>query len=372
MPELNVLPTHRGEPLHVEAYEDLAALPQDVRALFDLAEHEDLQCGVDWFDNLTRTVFQARKQWRIHVLRRAGQAVAALPLLQEVGGLRSLGNYYTTLFTLPLRDDLQTEELAYLLSCLRRQQSPLPALTFAPLDPESRTTAMLRASLRPAGFLAYEYNCFGNWHLPVIGSGADYMASRPGELRSTLRRMGKKFDALGGRIEIVEQATPAHVAAFVQVYGSSWKQPEPYPDFMPGLMRLCAERGWLRLGLAWVGDRPAAAQLWMVAQGKASIYKLAYDPAYKQVSPGSLLTAALMRHVIDHDHVREIDYLSGDDAYKQAWMSQRRQRIGIVAYNPRSLGGLWGATRQTLGHAVRPALARLRQGQVANHALVSG
>jgi CelD/BcsL family acetyltransferase involved in cellulose biosynthesis len=68
-----------------------------------------------------------------------------------------------------------------------------------------------------------------------------------------------------------------------------------------------------------------------------------------------------MQHVIDQDHVQEIDYLSGDDAYKQSWMSHRRQRSGIVAFNPRTLAGLWGAGRQTLGHAIQPAVAKLRQ-----------
>ena len=43
-----------------------------------------------------------------------------------------------------------------------------------------------------------------------------------------------------------------------------------------------------------------------------------------------------MQHVIDTDHVEEVDYLTGDDAYKQDWMSHRRERIGLVAFNPRT------------------------------------
>ena len=34
----------------------------------------------------------------------------------------------------------------------------------------------------------------------------------------------------------------------------------------------------------------------------------------------------LMRHVIDVDQVREVDFGSGDDAYKKDWMSDRRER----------------------------------------------
>lgn len=355
----------QGSRLEVEAVKDLSALDADVRSLFDAAEADDPQFGLDWFRNLVTTVLGHSGDWTVYVLRRDGAAIAAMPLMADPAGhgkdLRSLGNYYTTLFALPVRADLQASELATLLSGLRSRQGPLRSLNFLPLDGVGRTAALLRQALRLAGYWPFEYDCFGNWYLPVSGSGDAYLASRPGEVRSTLRRMGRKFSEAGGRIEIVTTATPEHIDAFVGVYATSWKQPEPYPAFMPGLIRLCSERQWLRLGLAWAGARPVAAQLWMVAGSKASIYKLAYDPGFRQFSPGSLLTAALMKHVIDQDRVAEVDYLSGDDAYKQAWMTHRRQRIGMVAYNPRALGGLWGAARQTVGDTLRPALTRLKQ-----------
>jgi hypothetical protein len=54
--------------------------------------------------------------------------------------------------------------------------------------------------------------------------------------------------------------------------------------------------------------------------------------------------------------VAEVDYLIGDDAYKQDWMSHRRERWGIVAYNPRTLFGLAGALKQMLGGCRRKLL----------------
>ena len=111
---------------------------------------------------------------------------------------------------------------------------------------------------------------------------------------------------------------------------------------MPGLIRACVERGWLRLGVAWLKDKPIAAQLWIVANGKASIYKLAYDQAFKGYAPGTLLTAKLTQHVMLQDGVGEIDYLIGDDSYKKTWMNQRRERWGLIAYDTRSFHGIVG------------------------------
>ncbi len=105
---------------------------------------------------------------------------------------------------------------------------------------------------------------------------------------------------------------PTAISAYEAVYQASWKKQEPFPDFMPGLLETYAASGELRLGLAWLGDKPIAAQLWIVANGRAHIYKVAYDEAYKSYSPGTLVTAMLMQHAIDVDQVHEVDYLIGD------------------------------------------------------------
>jgi hypothetical protein len=44
------------------------------------------------------------------------------------------------------------------------------------------------------------------------------------------------------------------LAAFQSVYADSWKSAEPHPGFIPGLSRLAAQQGWLRLGVAWLAD----------------------------------------------------------------------------------------------------------------------
>ena len=62
--------------------------------------------------------------------------------------------------------------------------------------------------------------------------------------------------------------------------------------------------------------------------------KLAHDEAFKAHSPGTVLTALMLRHLLDQEHVAAIDFGRGDDAYKQGWATQRRQRIGLLLVNP--------------------------------------
>jgi hypothetical protein len=119
------------------------------------------------------------------------------------------------------------------------------------------------------------------------------------------------------------------LATYQAVYAQSWKQPEPCLEFIPELVKLAAERGWLRLGVLWLNGEPLAAQLWLTGGGKANIYRLAYIKGVEKLSAGSVLTQALMQHAMDVDRVTEVDYLSGDDAYRANWMALRRKLVGL-------------------------------------------
>jgi hypothetical protein len=210
------------------------------------------------------------------------------------------------------------------------------------MNPDSSTFATVQRALELAGFGCERYFCFGNWYLQAPSSWAGYLASREGKLRSTIKRMKQRLASEGGHVEIITSAADLErgIAAYEAVYANSWKVPEPSPGFVPGLMRLCAKRGAMRLGVVWLDGRAIATQFWIVAYGRAEIYKVAYDEAFKSHSPGTVLTAHLIQHVLEQDGVQEVDYLIGDDAYKKNWMSHRRERWGLVAYNRHSPLGL--------------------------------
>jgi len=347
----------------IQRLDDFKSLSPDSRDLFNQAEAASFDLGLEWFQLLAATAMPPSTEVFIYRVADAnsGRALALLPVRQAQGERRllALANYYTARFSPLLRNEFAEPALTALLRALRTQDA-CPSITLFPMAADQPEFSATARALRQAGWLAFEYFCFGNWFLPVEGrSYAQYFQTLPPRLRNTLQRKSRLFLGMsGGRLEIVtggDRLEPA-IAAYDKLYRARWNKSEPFPDFIPGLIRLHAGKGQLRLGLAYLGEQPVAAQIWFVSHGRASIYKLAYDTSHAHLSVGSLLTNHLMQHVIDADRVREVDFLIGDEAYKQDWMSHRRERWGIVAYNPRTPRGLAGAANELSRRAAKAAL----------------
>ncbi len=309
--------------------------------------------ALDWFETLARSGFDpSQKPCLLLAENTATGAAFCLPMAGN-GHLHSLSNFYSSLFE-PI-GALPDKPEGVLQKIFASAGNPA-TFDLHPLDGASPLLPALRSALLAAGFWADTYFCFGNWVLDVEDRDFErYFAERPAQLQSNVRRGQRKLDREGPwQISIHsddsdEPALNTAIEAFESVYAKSWKEAEPFPRFIGQLCRTAAARGWLRLGILKLGDTPVAAQLWLVRNRTAYIYKLAYDEQYRRLSAGSVLTAALMRQVIDTDGVTLVDYLTGDEPYKRDWMTRRRERVGIVAFRPTSIGGLMAATRHYLG-----------------------
>lgn len=366
--------TAETEPeVEVRSCTNLEALAAKAAVLDHFAPGASIEESLDWFGLLQRQVYPDDAGIRYYYVAECDRPVAILPLRQtQQGGVRtleSLSNYYTSLYSPLLSKESDPLTLRHLLAAATRENRSTHVMRFAPMDPDSPGYAALLNDLRATGWIPLTFFCFGNWFLRLDGGWDDYLRQRSANLRSSIKRRNREFAAEGGTLAVVSgpDGLDEAIAAFQAVYSASWKKPEPYPDFVPSLIRLLAARGMLRLGIARLQGRPIAAQLWIVGQGKASIYKVAYHHAYAPLSPGTVLTSYLLRHVIEHDRVGEVDFLIGDDDYKKIWMSHRRERWGIIAFNPRTVIGcallfkeVAGRMAKTTGRLLGTTLARAR------------
>jgi CelD/BcsL family acetyltransferase involved in cellulose biosynthesis len=355
----------------VIAYASLEDLPTGAQRLFEAAETQCFFCGLPWFRTFVRHALDAGDRLCVFSVGpedERGTPQFLLPLLHRAQGsgfwrtrkLSALASYYTSLFG-PIASGAISAQLTGALAQALAGASPSwDEIELRPLDLRSPEFGAMVEGMRNTGFVVQTFFCFGNWYLDVNGRNFEqYLSSLPPKLRNTLERKRKKLERSGrARIEIVQGGAnlEAAIAAYSSVYRASWKKPEPYPEFVPQLMRACAASGSLRLGLVYVDGEPAAAQFWVTHNGTALIYKLAYDERFADLSAGTILTATLMQHAIDVDKVSEVDYLTGDDSYKKDWMSHRRERWGILAMNPHTVRGMLAIARHVGGRAVKRAV----------------
>ena len=346
----------------------LEALEAQVGAELVELPDSDPFCTLTWFENLALYGLET-SNGQLEGLElllasdlASGQSTC-LALRTSPTELKSLSNYYTGLFGLmqwrtrqssnPVTNNnavqFHSEAMEPALLQLQVSGATRPVLRISPLDGESSFAELLEAALEKSGYWVDRHFCFGNWYLRVGGRSAqDYFKTLPSSLANSIERGQRRLAHAPWNLHI-QQLPDAKleqsIAHFVSIYNQSWKPKEPNPEFIPHLIRAAADQGWLRLGLLEINGQPIASQFWLVKNGKAYIFKLAFVKGQERFSPGSILTWRMMRQVIDLDKVDEVDFLSGDDAYKKDWMPDRRERIGYAAFNKRQPLGWYRALR---------------------------
>jgi len=336
-------------------YNDLDQLPKSSSTLFDSAEKDSLFFSRQWFENLIATalgddqklLFACVIEGDTHDGRTHDEGtdddkrvLAILPLItRDNKEWSSLCHLYSSLYSFLLTDDNQQNEQKNdqqkILSCLCEglKELPFDYLTLEPIAEDDNNINSLQQMMESSGFSCHRHFRFYNWFHQTKGQTfATYMADRPSKVRNTIARKQRKLEReYGYEIQLhtdgdIEQA----LADYHDIYKVSWKANEQYEGIVQGFTDRASKSGWTRLAILYIENKPVAAHLWFVVHRKASIFRLVYDQDWKHYSPGSILMSYLMEYAIDIDKVEEIDFLTGNDRYKQDWMSERRERKGLT------------------------------------------
>ncbi len=350
-------------PLH-RRIEDVAAR---LRAYGGAEDAVDFYASETWFANFAATCLDPHDRLSVHEIP-AGPGAAVTLVMRERQehwrGLRwralaSATNFYTCRFA-PLglaRAADPAGLIAGWAGDLRRSRDRPARLWFQALDAPCPATTALIAGLRRAGYRVEVYRQFGNWYLPLAGLDfARYWAARPSRLRNTTDRKERALRrerAVDIAILTRPDEAPRAIESYDSVAGRSWKAAEPYPGFMPGLIRTGLATGAAAVGVLTVDGEPAAAQLWVTGGRRSTIFKLNYSEAHRPLSVGTILTRHMMRWAIERGQIDEVDFGCGDDPYKQEWLPLRRQRWTVAAYDPGTPAGLALAARNLLPRLLR-------------------
>jgi hypothetical protein len=328
---------------------DFCQLPAAVASVFETSKQPSFFSLPRWYHLMARYGIPRGSKTHVFTDERPASRVAVM--LQEATagkGLRclsSLANFYSVEHDIVASPHADLHQgLSAIISQILADRPRWDCLLLSELDPVASSYQEIWQALKNAGFLVECSFSSATWYEDTKGLHFDdYLARRPSELRNTWRRKRRSL-ARSGRMRTAffpgDISIDTAIDDYEAAYAASWKVAEPYPLFMPALIRLAADLNALRLGIYYIDGAPAAAQFWILWNGRGVIYKLAHNQTFDKLSPGTLLTMEMIERVLRIDRPREINFGRGDDPYKKLWMSNRRERWNINAFNPRTIRGL--------------------------------
>jgi CelD/BcsL family acetyltransferase involved in cellulose biosynthesis len=262
----------------------------------------------------------------ILAVAREGSSVAILPLRREGETLHELANWYSfRAAPIVYQNAGKRDLIAGIAADIARHYGRISLGKIGEEDARA-----IAAAFRAAGWFVTMTPCDVNHVLRVNGrSYAEYLAGRPGQVRTTLKRKASKVE-----VRLFDTFDDAAWDAYEAIYARSWKPEEGSPAFLRRFAREEGAAGRLRFALALAAGEPVAAQFWTVEANTAFIHKLAHSEEAKPLSPGTTLSAALFEWVIDRDRVTLVDFGTGDDGYKRDWMEEVRIRYRIELLRP--------------------------------------
>jgi len=352
--------------VNVVVYESFADLPEKIRKDWSYPAQPEFFLTLDWFSCLHETSLSISSSPRIYaVVDERGETGCLLycSTTAESRNLTGMTNFYTVQYQPVLAGHPvnRTLAIAQLIKFIANEDRRWHSLRLNFLSEDDIDDFRLQGALHENGFSAHSFFQYENWFINVAGRDfSTYYSERPSQLRNTIKRKERKLRKTNEvRIEILTENNSdlsVAISDYTKIYNNSWKDPEPFPEFTPSLIRTCANLGILRLGLLYIQEQPAAAQLWIVSNSRATIYKLAYDEQFAKTSVGSILSKVLFEHAIDIDHVDEIDYGIGGESYKKDWMDSMRKIVGVQAYNRRTCLGLFRGVSERIATALKKLL----------------
>lgn len=207
----------------------------------------------------------------------------------------------------------------FLLECHRLPQSS-PSLTVHTWEPKH---SFVFIDMSGTG-------CF----VRVDSSFDDFLASLSARFRRNLGRIERKLAGLG-RVETSFRTghlqCEEYLAAFMRIEASGWKgragtavgKDPVRVSFYRTLTRRLSELGWLEWHFLHVGGREIAAHLAVKVDRTLTIFKIAYDEAFRTCSPGTILLGKMIERAFTSGEVDEVNCLSNDLWMRNWGMSQR-------------------------------------------------
>lgn len=170
----------------------------------------------------------------------------------------------------------------------------------------------------------------------TLTDGVDtYFSARPGALRSTVKRSGKRFERDGATVRLVAPAdAPEALDSLARLHDLRWATESKFlaawQRFRTGAIAGAARGDVAIHELVDESGEVLATQLDLVVGTRVGFYQSGRRTEREFRGSGSVVRAAAIRHAASLG-ATEYDLLRGDEDYKADWATARREVISVRA-----------------------------------------
>jgi len=292
------------------------------------------------------TAFGAGQRLRILAIYRSGELVGLAPLVRVGSRLQSVTGSETPAFGFLTLDDTALQFLTY--SLLRESPSHL-ALYY--MDPVEVSAFLGHAVVAGPGYKVLSRVIMRSPCVAIDRDWDTYVGGLSKNLRKKVRRCTLRseeegevsFDVSDGREgldRLLEEGFRVEASGWKGQAGTAMSSRAETHTFYRELARWAAARGWLRLAFLRINGRAAAFDYCLERKGVHYLLKTGYDPAWQQLSPGTLLRYRMLARAFS-EGIQIYDFLGDDVLWKRPWTKKSNDRLRVQAFAP-SLPGRLG------------------------------
>jgi CelD/BcsL family acetyltransferase involved in cellulose biosynthesis len=348
-----------------EVIGELAAAEALAPAWDELARRASLPlCAPGWMLSWWRHMAPAGAELRIIAVREEDRLLALAPWFAGRGprervDVRFLGagiSDRVDVLCEPGAEEAATPALRAAIGALR----PRPDLiAFEAVPASSRWTRLLASGAAGRARLARYRNSAlpaPSVTLPAEGGFEAWMASRSGNFRSQMRRMGRRLESRGGGVRMLREPDEMQdgIAAMLELHRGRWSgrgESGLAREGVPGLLTDAAAAlgpDRLRLFLAEIEGKPISVQLFIAAGEEVKYWNGGWSEEHADLKPSMLTILAAIEDAIGRGE-RRLDLGVGTHEYKLRFADSEDTLTwgGLIARNAR-----WPRTRAELAPRV--------------------
>ena len=325
-----------------------------------------------WFGCCWRAAPPARRP-ELLVVEDGGSPVAMVPLVYGTGAMHGLPVRFLSLLNAPdtaFADWLIVGRPEPIIEAVMNDLTAKGDWDVMALNslPASSPTFKALSTWLPGRYRWQRIGSIRSPYLTTTGTWEEFWASTSQRFKKTVRNVKNRL-AKTGTVSIEEHRTVAPdspvFADLLAVSARSWKAQRALAIAnMPGMAQFFREltahastQGWLRLWIMRRDGQPVATEYQLEADGRIHALRADIDASVPDdLSPGTHLSAEIIRTLFGRETVYEYDMGPGDNEYKSRWAGTSHELARLRIFRP----GAYGALLHTVEARVVETVRRLR------------